>query len=100
VHATTVSYRAVGQNIGKTMRLFAAGCKKTLLSCRQVAIGMPRFVIVAGGPAIASTVPESLLSVLDKRRTIAGPGFNRWLVPPAALCVHLCIGMAYGFSVF
>ena len=38
--------------------------------------------------------------MLDKRYTIAGPGFNRWLVPPAALCVHLCIGMAYGFSVF
>ena len=38
--------------------------------------------------------------LLDRRRTIAGPGFNRWLVPPAALCVHLCIGMAYGFSVF
>jgi MFS family permease len=38
--------------------------------------------------------------LLDKRRTIAGPGFNRWLVPPAALCLHLCIGMAYGFSVF
>ncbi len=45
-------------------------------------------------------MPESLLGVLDKHRTIAGPGFNRWLVPPAALCVHLCIGMAYGFSVF
>ena len=28
------------------------------------------------------------------------PGFNRWLVPPAALCIHLCIGMAYGFTVF
>ncbi|MFM8803899.1 MAG: OFA family MFS transporter [Planctomycetia bacterium] len=42
----------------------------------------------------------SSFSLLDKRRTIAGPGFNRWLVPPAALCVHLCIGMAYGFSVF
>jgi hypothetical protein len=27
-------------------------------------------------------------------------GFNRWLVPPAALVIHLCIGMAYGFSVF
>jgi hypothetical protein len=43
---------------------------------------------------MVSTMPESLLGVLDKRRTIAGPGFNRWLVPPAALCVHLCIGMA------
>ncbi len=38
--------------------------------------------------------------ILDKERTIAGPGFNRWLVPPAALAIHLCIGMAYGFSVF
>ncbi|MBI3530182.1 MAG: OFA family MFS transporter [Betaproteobacteria bacterium] len=37
---------------------------------------------------------------LDKERSIAGPTFNRWLVPPAALCIHLCIGMAYGFSVF
>jgi MFS family permease len=36
----------------------------------------------------------------EKRRTIAKPGFNRWLVPPAALAIHLCIGMAYGFSVF
>jgi MFS family permease len=37
---------------------------------------------------------------LDKERTIAGPGFSRWLVPPSALAIHLCIGMAYGFSVF
>jgi MFS family permease len=39
-------------------------------------------------------------SWLAKERTIAAPGFNRWLVPPAALAIHLCIGMAYGFSVF
>ena len=38
--------------------------------------------------------------LLDRARTVAGPGFNRWLVPPAALAIHLCIGMAYGFSVF
>ena len=37
---------------------------------------------------------------LSKERTIAAPGFNRWLVPPAALAIHLSIGMAYGFSVF
>jgi MFS family permease len=37
---------------------------------------------------------------LDRARTVAGPGFNRWLVPPCALAIHLCIGMAYGFSVF
>ncbi len=40
------------------------------------------------------------LDFLDKKHTIAGAGFNRWLMPPAALAIHLCIGMAYGFSVF
>src|SRR5688572_32473288 len=40
------------------------------------------------------------IGVLDKRHIIAREGFNRWLVPPAALAIHLCIGMAYGFSVF
>jgi MFS family permease len=39
-------------------------------------------------------------SWLDKERTIAHRAFNRWLVPPAALAIHLSIGMAYGFSVF
>ena len=38
--------------------------------------------------------------LLSKEGTCARPGFNRWLVPPAALAIHLCIGMAYGFSVF
>ncbi len=37
---------------------------------------------------------------LTKERIVARPGFNRWLAPPAALAIHLCIGMAYGFSVF
>ncbi len=37
---------------------------------------------------------------LSRERTVAKAGFNRWLVPPAALAIHLCIGMAYGFSVF
>lgn len=41
-----------------------------------------------------------MLRVLDKERIVAPPGYQRWLVPPAALCIHLCIGMAYGFSVF
>ena len=48
-----------------------------------------------GRPAHASVA-----GLLDKERTVAAPGFNRWLVPPAALAIHLCIGMAYGFSVF
>jgi hypothetical protein len=38
--------------------------------------------------------------ILGCERIIAKPGFNRWLVPPTALAIHLCIGMAYGFSVF
>src|ERR1700677_404608 len=38
--------------------------------------------------------------LLTRERIVATPGFNRWLVPPAALAIHLCIGMAYGFSVF
>src|SRR5215469_15810861 len=41
-----------------------------------------------------------LLGFLDRERTVAPPGFNRWLIPPAALAVHLCIGEIYGFSVF
>jgi MFS family permease len=40
------------------------------------------------------------MSFLARERTVAKPGFSRWLVPPAALCIHLCIGQAYAFSVF
>jgi MFS family permease len=42
----------------------------------------------------------SASGLFDLSRIVARPGFNRWLVPPAALAIHLCIGMAYGFSVF
>jgi len=48
----------------------------------------------------AGRMAEGGLGILDREHTIAKAGFNRWLVPPAALCIHLCIGMAYGFSVF
>jgi MFS family permease len=40
------------------------------------------------------------LGFLSRDRIVAPHGFNRWLVPPAALAIHLSIGMAYGFSVF
>lgn len=40
------------------------------------------------------------LAMLDRQRTVAKPGFNRWLIPPAALAVHLCIGQAYATSVY
>jgi MFS family permease len=42
----------------------------------------------------------SSFDFLDRSRTIAGPGYSRWLVPPAALSIHLAIGQAYAFSVF
>src|SRR5215213_2670223 len=41
-----------------------------------------------------------MLSFLDRERTIAPRGYNRWLIPPAALAVHLSIGEVYAFSVF
>jgi len=41
-----------------------------------------------------------MFKFFDKQNTVAGPGFNRWMIPPAALAVHLCIGQAYAFSVF
>ena len=39
-----------------------------------------------------------IAGILDRERIIAAAGFNRWLVPPAALCIHLCIGMAYALQ--
>ena len=51
------------------------------------------------GVSIASGYSDSG-GLLDRSRTVAQAGFNRWLVPPAALAIHLCIGMIYGFSVF
>ncbi|NHC23723.1 OFA family MFS transporter [Nocardioides sp. IC4_145] len=39
-------------------------------------------------------------SFLARERTVAGPGYSRWLVPPAALAVHLCIGQVYATSVY
>ncbi len=38
--------------------------------------------------------------LLSKERIIAGPGFNRWLVPPASIAIHLCIGSVYAWSIF
>jgi len=40
------------------------------------------------------------LSFLDRERSVAPPGYSRWLIPPAALAVHLSIGQIYAFSVF
>lgn len=40
------------------------------------------------------------MNFLQRTATIAPPGYNRWLVPPAAIALHMCIGQIYGFSVF
>ena len=48
--------------------------------------------------AAANVLPRP--GFLDRERIIAASGYSRWLVPPCALAIHLCIGMAYGFSVF
>ncbi|HVW33965.1 MAG TPA: OFA family MFS transporter [Acidimicrobiia bacterium] len=41
------------------------------------------------------------LGVLDRSRTVApSEGWSRWLIPPAALAIHLAIGQAYAWSVF
>jgi MFS family permease len=41
-----------------------------------------------------------MLQLLSKERIVAGPGFNRWLVPPASIAIHLCIGSVYAWSIF
>jgi len=40
------------------------------------------------------------MGILDKQHSVASPEYSRWLVPPAALCIHLSIGQAYAWSVF
>ena len=45
-------------------------------------------------------VEVSVLSAFDRERSVAPPGFSRWLIPPAALSVHLCIGQVYATSVY
>lgn len=42
----------------------------------------------------------SLLSALDHKHTVAPEGYSRWLIPPAALAVHLCVGQVYATSVY
>lgn len=42
----------------------------------------------------------AVMEMLDRRHTVASHSYNRWLIPPAALAVHLCIGQAYATSVY
>ena len=42
----------------------------------------------------------SFYDTLHKKNIVAKPGFNRWLVPPASIAIHLCIGSVYAWSMF
>src|SRR6202051_4156298 len=48
----------------------------------------------------AGTMVGTGAGILDREHTIEKAGVHPWRVPPPALCIYLCIGMAYGFSVF
>ena len=56
--------------------------------------------MIAQQQSAVATPASTWFSFLNRERTIARPGYSRWLIPPAALCIHLCIGQAYAFSVF
>src|SRR4051812_1295997 len=43
---------------------------------------------------------SGVLSFLNREHIVAKPSFSRWLVPPAALSIHLAIGEAYAFNIF
>src|SRR6185436_9146469 len=41
-----------------------------------------------------------MFGLLSKERIIAPPGYSRWLVPPASVAIHLCIGSVYAWTKF
>jgi len=43
---------------------------------------------------------DGMFAFLLKDRIVAKPGYNRWLVPPASIAIHLCIGSVYAWSIF
>jgi MFS family permease len=57
-------------------------------------------IVQAGATMPAAAVEARRPSFLSRESTVAPPGYNRFLVPPAALAVHLAIGQAYAFSTF
>lgn len=73
-------------------------CSKRMkpgVSCRSLSFPCPIRQETTGGLLLPTT-----MSFLSREATVASPGFSRWLVPPAAIAVHMCIGQVYGFSVF
>ena len=85
----------------KTMRIDRHTTEsQNFLALKNRKTFMPSIIAAFITTNLIATMSKTSPSLLDQECTIAGPGFNRWLVPPAALAIHLCIGMAYGFSVF
>src|SRR3954464_10026499 len=71
-----------------------------LVRTRNAAFSLsPPFRVLTAEPCPqGGTVPA--LSFLDREHTVAPHGYSRWLIPPAALAVHLCIGQVYATSVY
>jgi len=42
----------------------------------------------------------NIIEGLQKEHIVAGDDYNRWLVPPASIAIHLCIGSVYAWSIF
>src|SRR5690348_1844764 len=61
---------------------------------------LPGRVQPVAPPSSSEVYSVAVPSFLARERIVARPGFNRWLIPPAALAVHLCIGQAYATSVY
>ena len=43
---------------------------------------------------------QKMAGLLSKDRIVASPTFSRWLVPPASIAIHLCIGSVYAWSIY
>src|SRR5882672_896353 len=67
-------------------------------ACRMNRVGTVRTSILSANPAGRRLAMS--IGFLDRERTVAPPGWSRWLIPPAALSIHLAIGQAYAWSVF
>ena len=49
---------------------------------------------------MSSQPASGAFAFLMKENIVAKPGYNRWLVPPASIAIHMCIGSVYAWSVF
>ena len=57
-------------------------------------------VSIGFSEATMNSALQRAAAVLRKERIIASPNFNRWLIPPIAVALHLCIGSVYSWSIF